>query len=315
MAQNIMTTTTPSIAPEFQTYYDRTLLKRLRQRYIHDQWAQKRPMPKNRGKTIQFRRFGDLAPATTPLTESVTPPGNSASVSEITATVQSYGDYIMFSDMVSLTALDPELVRYAEVLGDQAAETLDVIVRDVLAGGTNVIYAGGKTARDQITPSDKLTSLEIRKARRFFQRNKVKPVDSEGNYVLIIHPDAEFDLYDDPKWEEAQKYGNKAGGLFTGEIGRLYGFRIVVTPNAKVFTGAGADGANVYAAIALGQEAYGVVDIEGSGNVKNIIKPLGSAGSEDPLDQRQTTGWKVQAFACVRLQELAVLRIEHGASS
>lgn len=312
MAQT-QVTTTPSIAPEFQTFYNRTLLKRLRQNYVHRQFSQKKPMPKNNGKTVQFRRFGDLAPATTPLTEGVTPAGNSASVTEITATVKQYGDYIEFSDMVELTALDPELVSYAEVLGDQAGETLDVLTRDELASGTNVIYANGKTARDQITATDKLTTLEIRKARRFLKKNKVKPV-SGGYYVAFVHPDAVFDLQADPLWQEAQKYGNEAGGLFDGEIGRIFGVRFIETPNAKVFTGEGAAGADVYATIVLGADAYGEVDIEGSGNVKNIIKPLGSAGTNDPLDQRQTTGWKVMAWTVKRLQELAVLRIEHGAS-
>lgn len=307
------TTGTVGISPEFQTFYDRTLLKRLRQNYVHRQFSQKKPLPKNNGKVIQFRRFGDLEPALTPLTEGVTPDGVEAAVTEITATVAQYGRYLTFSDLVSMTALDPSLVEYAEVLGDNAGETLDILTRDELAAGTNVIYANGKTERVAISAADKLTTVEIRKARRFLKKNKVRPVKG-GYYIAFVSPDAVYDLQDDPKWEDAQKYGASAGGLFTGEIGRIFGVRFIETPNAKVFTGEGATGADVYATIVIGADAYGEVDIDGSGNVKNIVKGLGSAGSADPLDQRQTTGWKVAAWTVKRLQELAIVRIEHGAS-
>lgn len=310
---NMNLTTSPSLSPEFQTFYNRTLLNRLRQNYIHRQWAQRKPMPANNGKRVQFRRFGDLEPALVPLTEGVTPDGNQAKVSEIFAEVAQYGDYLMFSDMVDLTALDPELTSYAEVLGDQAGETLDILTRDELASGTNVIWANGKNDRSAITPSDKLTTVEVRKARRFLKKHKVKPLQG-GYYVAIVGPDTTYDLQDDPKWEDAQKYGANAKGLFDGEIGRIYGVRFVETPNAKIFEGAGADGADVHCTIVLGADAYGIVDINGSGNIQNIIKPLGSAGTTDPLNQRQTTGWKVMAWAVKRLQELAIVRIEHGAS-
>lgn len=220
-------------------------------------------------------------------------------------------DYLEFSDLVELTALDPELVRYAEVLGDQAAETMDILVRDVIAGGTNVMYAGSATSRVTVAATDKLTVAEIKKARRQFKKNGVKPL-SGGDYVLVISPDQEFDLYADTTFAAAMQNRSDIGTLYSGEIARLFGFRIVVVPNAKVFEGAGATGANVHAAIALGADAYGLIDIDGSGAVKNIIKPLGSSGTADALDQRQTTGWKVTAFAAKRLQEQAIIRIETG---
>jgi len=307
-------TTSTAISPEFQTFYDKTLLNRLRQKYIHRQWAQKKPMPKNHGKTVQFRRFGNLAPATTPLTEGVTPAGNSASVTEITATIAQYGDYLMFSDMVKLTALDPSLVEYAEVLGDQAGETLDVLTRDELASGTNVFYAGANTARNTIASTDVLTLTLLKKVRRFFKKNKVKPM-SDGYYVLLISPDTEYDLYADPDFKAYMQNRTDVKTIYDGEIGTVFGFRIIVTPNAKVFTGAGNLGVDVHASIALGADAYGEVSIEGNGNVQNIIKPLGSSGTEDALNQRQTTGWKVNAWTVKRLQELAICRIEHGVSA
>ena len=72
-------------------------------------------------------------------------------------------------------------------------------------------------------------------------------------------------------------------------------------------------GADVYGTIIIGKGAYGVVDVAGKSKPETIIKPLGSAGAADPLNQRATVGWKAFMTA-VRLQELAILRVEHTVS-
>lgn len=303
-------TTMPGLTPELQTFYDKNLLKRLLPELVHAQWAQKRPIPKNGGKTIQFRRFSPLAPATTPLTEGVTPTGNSLNVTEITATVAQYGDYIEISDILDLTAIDPILVETGRLLGEQAGLTIDHLVRDVLVTGTTVQYANGKLSRAEIATGDNLTVNEIRKAVRTLKRNKARKI--EGGYVAIVEPGTTYDLQSDPDWKDAQKYaGSKR--IFNGEIGELYSVRFVETTEAKKFPGAGAAGIDVYATLILGADAYGIVDVAGSGAVKNIIKPFGSAGTADPLDQRASSGWKV-LFTTKILEDLAILRIEHAVS-
>ncbi|WP_034333265.1 N4-gp56 family major capsid protein [Bacillus sp. J37] len=309
---NTQVTTQASLSPEMQTYYDKKLLARLVPNFVHMQFGQKKPIPKNGGKKIQFRKFSNLAAATTPLTEGVTPAGNNLSVSEIFATVEQYGDYIEVSDVLDMTAIDPILDESTDVLGDQASDTLDIVSREILVSGTNVQYANGRASRATITATDVLTVNEVRKAVRTMKRNKVKGING-GDFVMIVEPGATYDLQSDPKWEAAAQYaGSKQ--IFNGEIGRLYGVRFVETTNAKVFAGAGATGTDVYVSLMLGENAYGVVDIAGSGSVKNIIKPHGSAGTADALDQRATTGWKA-LFTIARLEELAVLRIEHAVSN
>ena len=58
-----------------------------------------------------------------------------------------------------------------------------------------------------------------------------------------------------------------------------------------------------------------MVDVAGKGALLTIIKPHGSAGTSDPLDQRATVGAKVAAYAATILNELWILRIEHTVSS
>lgn len=74
-------------------------------------------------------------------------------------------------------------------------------------------------------------------------------------------------------------------------------------------------GADIHASLVFGADAYGVVDVAGSGVLRTIIKPCGSAGAADPLDQRSTVGAKVDAYTAVLLNDLWLVRIEHGVSA
>lgn len=307
----VQVTTQGSLSPTMQTYYDKKLLARLLPELVHLKWAQKRPIPKNGGKTINFRQFTALSPATTPLTEGVKPAGNALNMTQKTGTVAQYGDYVEISDVLDLTAIDPVLDETADLLGEQSAQTLDVLSRDVLLAGTSVQYANGRASRATIAAGDNLTVTEVRKARRTLKRANVKPV-AGNDYIAIVEPGTVFDLQSDTKWEEAAKYAGSTQ-IFDGEIGRLYGVRFIETSFAKKFTGAGAAGVDVYGTLVFGKDYYGMSDIESSGAVKNIVKPHGSAGTADPLNQIATSGWKA-LFTVIRLEELAAVRIEHTVS-
>lgn len=307
------TTGTAPLAPTIQTYYDKKLLARMIANFVHAQFGQKRPIPKMGGKTVDFRKFSSLAAATTPLTEGVTPAGNAITITNITATIQQYGDFIEVSDLLDLTAIDPVLDEMADVLGEQASDTLDQLVRDIIVAGTAVQYAAGRVSRVTVAAGDNLSVNEIRKAVRTLKRANAKPLDG-GDYVALVEPGAVYDLQGDTKWEATSQYAGSRQ-IFSGEMGRLYGVRFVETTNAKVFAGAGAAAIDVYATMILGKDAFGLVDIAGSSNVQNIIKPKGSSGTADPLNQRSTTGWKVEAFTAKILQQTAMVRIEHAVTA
>ena len=95
-------TTRTEIPAEVNNFYDRTLLERAVSLFVHLRWAQIRDLPRQAGtKVIKFRRYGNLTAATTPLTEGTTPAGSQLSVTDITATVAQYGDFITVTDIVS----------------------------------------------------------------------------------------------------------------------------------------------------------------------------------------------------------------------
>lgn len=306
---NTNTTGSAGLSVEMKTYYSDYLLDLAEPELVHDQFAQKHPIPKNGGKTIEFRQFDPLPELTNPLTEGVTPDGQSLSAKALTATVAQYGGYVTLSDVIQLTAIDNNVVQATKLCASQAGRTLDTITREVMAAGTNVQYAGGKTSRAAITAADVLTVDDVKKAVRFLETQDAPRIS--GYYVGIIHPYAKYDLMKDPDWKSPHQYADTEN-IYRNEIGELYGVRFVQSSRAKVFARAGSGSADVYATLILGDDAYGVTEIEGGG-LQHIVKPLGSAGTADPLNQRSTVGWKASKVAKILVPQYMV-RIESGAT-
>ena len=286
-ANQVQTTLLEGLSVENKTFYDMTLLDEAQAALVHDQFAQKRPIPMNGGKTIEFRKFASLPKATTPLTEGVTPDGKSLNVTAVTATVAQYGDYITQSDVLELTSIDNTIVEATKILGRQAGLTLDTVTRNVLQSGTNVTYCP-KSSGDEVTSRaglDATCQLTVKVVQQVVAKLKGQNAPTiNGKYVAIIHPYVAYSLMRDPEWIDAHKYA-QPDNLFTGEIGEIAGVRFVETTEAKVYEG------GVFGTLIMGANAYGVTEITGGG-LQTIIKQKGSAGTADPLDQRSSIGWK-----------------------
>ena len=288
---DVQTTLTEGLSAEMKTFYDMTLIDEAAPALVHDQFGQKRPIPKNGGKTIEFRKFAPLTKALTPLTEGVTPEGKSLDVTTVTAEVSQYGDYIVMSDMLELTAIDNVVVEALKLLGRQGGATLDTVVRDILHETTNVTYCpkvgaeGAETAVTSREALDNTCQLTVKVVQKVVAKLRAQNAPTiGGKYVAIIHPYVAYDLMRDPEWIDAHKYA-KPDNLYEGEIGEVAGIRFVQTSEAKIYE----DG--VFGTLVFGEGAYGVTEITGGG-LQTIVKQKGSAGTADPLDQRSSVGWK-----------------------
>ncbi len=238
----VQTTGMTGLSAEMKTFYDMTLIDEAQANLVHDQFGQKRPIPANGGKIIEFRKFAPLAKATTPLTEGVTPDGKQLSVSTVSAAVSQYGDYITQSDMLELTALDNTILESAKLLGRQAGATLDTVVRNVMHSGTNVIYAekvtdSGVTELKSRAALDSDCTITVELIQRAVAKLRAQNAPTiNGKYVGIIHPYVAYDLMRDPEWVDAHKYAQPEN-LYEGEIGELAGVRFVQTTEAKIYAG------------------------------------------------------------------------------
>ena len=318
-ANTVQTTALSGLSSEMKTYYDMTLIDEASANLVHDQFGQKRPIPANGGKTIEFRKFAALAKATSPLTEGVTPDGKGLSVTAITATVKQYGDYITQSDVLELTALDNTILEATKLLGRQAGVTLDTVVRNVLNAGTNVSYCskvgtgGAETAVEARTGLDTTAKLTVKAIQKAVTKLKAQNAPKiNGDYVAIIHPYVAYDLMRDPEWIDAHKYA-QPDNLYTGEIGKIAGVRFVESTEAKIWNDSTCPTKSggyhpVFSTLVFGDGAYGVTDIAGGG-LETIVKQKGSAGTADPLDQRSSVGWKAIKTAEILVQNYMV-RIE-----
>lgn len=315
------TTALGGLSPELYTYYDRNLLARLLPNLLYVSFGQLRQMPRNEGQIVNFRRFSALAQAITPLTEGVTPGNETLVMTQVTAQPLQFGSYVEISDILDMTAPDPVLTEAGQLLAEQAAQSIEVVTRDILVAGTTVQYAAGQGGRSSVAVTNNLNVTEIRKAVRTMQTNKVakltnildastgvgtKPVNA--CFVGIVGSSGLYDLKGDSKFIRVEEYGSRFP-LLPFEVGSLDDARFVLTHFPKVYSAAGAGGIDVHATLIMGANAFGVIAPMG---ITNVIKGFGAGN--DPLNQRATSGWKA-FYTAVILQQLAIIRIEHAVTA
>lgn len=313
---NIMTTGTPELSPEMKTFYNKALLESATPHLVHEQFGQKKPIPKGQGKKVEFRRPEQLPKLTEPLEEGFTPKAQTLKITAVTAEVAQYGGYTELTDFVQLTAIDPLLSLSAKMLGNQGGLSRDSIVRNALAQTTNDLFAtkvgadGSETDINDIadvTEGCELKIKDIMRAVAKMKSNNIQPLD-DGTYVAILHPMVAYHLKTkDPTFAEWHKYSD-AQKLFKGEIGLIDGCRFVESSEALI-TGNQGDllnqGPPCAHTFVIGANAYGVTEV-GEGGIEMIVKPIGSGGTSDPLNQRGTVGWKTNITAEILSDEAII---------
>lgn len=231
-------TTGNNLSAENKTFYEKKLIETADPELIFDQFADKYPIPKNGGKTIEFRQFSPLPSVVsdTKLVEGVTPKGNKLNVSAITATVEQMGDYVEISDMAQTTALDPMIIQATSIIGSQAGRVLNKVTREKISGGTNVRYApkSDGTAITSRTTLDKTCTISLKLLRAVandLKRNNAPKID--GYYIGIIHPDVATGIMNLDGWTDINKYKNPEA-IYKGEIGSIAGIRFIENTEAKI---------------------------------------------------------------------------------
>lgn len=236
---NTNTTGDAGLSVEMKTYYSDYLIDLAEAELVHDQFGQKHPIPKNGGKTIEFRQYDTLPELLTPLTEGVTPNGQSLSVKNLTATVAQYGGYVTISDVLQLTAIDNNILQATKLIASQGGRTSDGITRDKINAGTNVHYAQGGSSREALAYTSSVSNNnlkvdDIKRVVRYLETQNAPKIN--GDYVGIIHPMVKYDLMNDPLWQNPHTYVD-TDHIYRNEIGKIYGVRFVESSRAKVWSG------------------------------------------------------------------------------
>lgn len=314
MATNLTTQFTDGTSSDAtQSVFNTLLLVRGVYALIHQVPVKKYSLARRSGKTMIWRRYDALATAPTPLSEGLPPAGKSKTKTDISATIQPYGDFIEDSDMVLDYQPDAHSVENVELLGQQMGETFDALYRDMWAGATNIVYANGTSSA---TVSQVIDRNDLDRAIRLLRVNKAKtfsPMVMAGQKIgtLPIMP-SYWGMLDERMFFDVRHIDGfllpseyaQSTGIVAGEGGSdKNGIRFLVSPAGYFLPGAtgvtiaatdvkNTGGfADIYSLFLVGQEAAGGINVAG-GNGGVIRKGLGSAGTSDPLDQRATIGWK-----------------------
>lgn len=334
-------TSTSDIPSSLQGFYDRSLLENASKALLYDKFGQTRPIPLNKGTRINFRRYGKLPVNLNPLADGVTPTGKKLSVTDLYATIKQYGDYVTLTDWLIMTGLDANILDIGEnLLSVQAAETKDTIARDVLVAGTTVRYSSGVSARTSVVTA--LSDDDLDSVIRTLESNDAKKINKivtagsgintspiNASFIGITHPHCRKDIVSRSGFVSVAEYASR-DSLSTDngeivEIGSTPGIRWLATSNAKIWQdGGGSVGTtglistsgtsiDVYASLIIARNAYGTVPLQ-KDTIKMIAKQLGSAGTEDALDQRATVGYKFATTTKI-LNDDWIARIEHGVTS
>lgn len=332
------------IPPAVTSFFDKKLLRRALPKLCFMRVAQRRPLESRNGTTIVFRRFERLSntAALVPLTEGITPTGQALSKTDITALVIQHGNFIELTDFVRAVVESPLLNEATRLLSEQASQVLDLLMRNEANAGTLVFRGGGVALRTDIanraqmidnTILDRvIRDLERSNASYFTSMidasTKVTTSPIRPAFWGICHPDIHFTLQELPGWVPVEQYAGKAA-VMEMEVGAYKNTRWLATtqqgggtdggplPNAGgSISGAdvkstGGTLADVYLSTVFATDAIAAVPLDGM-SLQNILKPIGSAGSADPLNQRGTSAWKYTG-ARKRLNENFLRRIETSA--
>jgi N4-gp56 family major capsid protein len=309
------TTTTTQVSSAVGTYYDRLLLMRAKPFLIHTLFAQRRDLPKKAGTTIKFRRYTNLSTATTPISEGVTPTGSQLAVTDITATVSQYGDFLEVTDVVDLTVEDAVITESVELLGQQMGETVDEIVRDILsanASSTNASGGDNGNTPTEITKSDIDTVVKTMMGNNALMLSEVITASTGVGTVPI--PPTYFGLCDTDMTKDIaavagyvppEQYGAQ-GTVHEAEWGQTGRVRWLTSTLGK----ATSESPVQYHNFIIGKNSYAMTELSGGGS-RTIIKAFGSGGTSDPLDQRATVG-KVSAHLKPNLIDLEAYGASYG---
>lgn len=304
------------ISPRTAAFAVAKMLVRAQPYLVLEKFMQMTPIPANSTKTAKFRRFESLPPATVPLVEGVTPQGKTLTTTDVTATLEQFGDFVGISDVIKDTHEDPVFSEAQDIVSEQAALTIEMVRFGVFKAGTNVYYANG-TARTDVNTA--LTLALQRKVTRGFKRINARPIttitSSSPNYkteavqaawVALCHPDCENDIRALAGFINVKDYATPAMSEF--EIGAVESARYIVSTVFESWADAGGNKgsmvstsgtkADVYPILYISKDAIAGVPLKGMKSISPIvINPAPSAA--DPLGQRGYVGWKSMQTAVI----------------
>lgn len=325
-------TTSSNIPGPVNVVFQQTLLRNAKMRCEYFVGSVPAEIAEHRGSfTAKWRRIENLSATTTPLAELT---GNIAfptrtsvqpTVTDYTATVQKYGNFILLTEEADLINFNEYADKLMEIMGINSGQSLNQLQRNVTEGNSTLLYASGFTADNQVT--NVLLSAQMRNATNQLANNNAlrfnaytEGEDAFGTSPIpsslwgICHVDVEEDVRNMTDFIPVERYASQTE-VMIGEFGMNSTARIRWVSSSEASISAGSGGsttairntggsANLYTSLVFGMEAVGSVGLDFAHikeaymagdtlpGVQAIAHERGSAGTGDPLNEVSSIGWK-----------------------
>jgi len=327
--------------------YERNLLMRSQPSLLHQRFGQQHPLQSRSGQSMVFRRYEKVALASTPLTDGVTPDGTALVKRDYVSTVKQYGNFMIISDWVDMTHVDPVISEATTLMGENMGETMDAVYREVLVAGTSAYFVkvdnttaaaadwegGADRTEVQGTLCKAVVDAVIRDLDGADSKHFTPIVNGSTRvnsyplgqaYWCLMHTDQVHDLFNvahggmvlGEEFTPVERYSNGTGVMET-EVGKYRNVRFVVSTATKIWADAGDTAGTTYrSTTGTDCDVYAALffarDAYGviplqRGSATTIVTPAG--GPTDPLKQRNTVGWKGAGTAII-LNDTWMRRVE-----
>ncbi|NBS69085.1 N4-gp56 family major capsid protein [bacterium] len=277
-------------------------------------------------------------------------------LNSLSKSLSQYGQVIGLTDILRATDLFNSLQQSTKTSGLDMALWVDSVIRNVLIGsnltasgssigsaaegggtfdnsdacgtaaasGGTCVYGNPATLTtqtfaglnaDTTAANTTMTASAVLDSMTRLKRNRAPMIN--GGYVLATDPRVARDLMRDSDWLNASNYGNKGTPFYKGEVGSIYGCRVVTQTNSFVSTGSATEndkfvyqataaggglttGKDIIASFFFGNEAFGIPALTGDDPLSPKIVITDTPDKSDPLNQLVTVGVKIY-FAALRL--------------
>lgn len=293
-------------ANTIEVYNVRKTLEFAKPKLVYPQFGAPDMIMKRKGQTASWLKFTKLAIPSSVLDDSPTWAPETVTESTVTATLELWGNGVELVEALEQTSFLDLPMEYKKLIGQNAGETINEKVRNVLVAGTSVNYANAAAARQNLISTDTADLDDFIDVATSLEASDAPKIGDE--YVAIISPYVKKRLMKDTAFREAIRYLAKGSSIFTGELVSVDATRFVVTSTAPSVSNTGSNNsiATLDQSIILGDGAYGIARLL-PGDFDVVVTPPGGHGDEYKV--KTSMAWKAYLKAVI-LQQSYMRRLE-----
>lgn len=261
-------TSTSVLADSVQPLYDADFLLEMRKTRVWSQfpWWKKALGGRGlRGSSLNFIIIQEMAAATTALAEGSDVTPVALSDIPVQVTIAEYGNVVQSTELLDVESYPDEGQMAAQAVGQNAAKSMDRLVRAAAIGGSWVYYPNNNTARTGLDATNDLITFARLNQMVSWARNRAIP--GFGNhFAVVLNPLAMVDVMGDSVWQAAHEYsGTETKAIFDAEVGYLSGLHFISHEYGKIYLSGGtlAQATTLSAAVAAGATTCSVADATG----------------------------------------------------